>query len=304
MGWVKDSDRVYDDDVLWEADKDGVLLWSVAMREAAAKENGAGSDGVLSPKDIHAAMVKFKTPIKRTTPTLLVTLGLWHDGDTLKRCPECRELSGGTLASPQHRYIHGWKAHALDAKGHGDKVHRTLEQARSWLRGTTEGKTRTATVRRRDADECQYCGIFTRWEGRKPNDQRSKDLGEIDHVNPFLDGDALNATGNLVVACKDCNGGAKGKGQRTPAQWAAEGGRLLRRPIDRSTDPTWVDRRSTADPIDDRPPDDGDPIAGFPRVTRDSGPGTDPTRSDPGSGHTDQGPNRDPGPGHLEGAST
>lgn len=264
MTWVKDSDNTYDSDALWEADRDAALLWSVAMRECARKD----ADGVLSPKQIHASLTKFKTPIKRTAVGVLVAQGLWHDPDTLKRCPPCREMSRGVLPSPEHRYIHDWEEHLLDGKGKTDKVHRLLDQARRALRKSTAGQQVAARVRRRDRDECQFCGIVTRWDD-VGQDRRSKDLGELDHVNPFA-GDtveALNDPGNLVVACKGCNGDKK---QRTPAQWHAAGGFLLRRPIpDAITDPAWV----ITDPITDPP-----------RVTRDSGPGPDPIRAEPGSG--------------------
>lgn len=300
MGWVRDSDDVFDDEALWEADKDAALLWSTAMRECAKKD----ADGVLSPKQIHASLTKFRTPIKRQVVQVLVGLGLWHDAESLKKCGPCRDLSGGHLPSVDHRYIHDWPEHLLDGKGKADKLHRLLDQARRALRKTTAGQKVTADVRRRDQDECQYCGVVTRW-GDVGQDRRSKDLGEIDHVNPFLPTvEALNDPSNLVVACKDCNGGRTGKGQRTPAQWAAAGGRLLRRPIDRTTDPAWVDHGSICDratPITDRPADPDPAIGDPPRVARDSGPGTDPNRADPGSGPGDQGPTRDPGPGpHVE----
>lgn len=269
MTWVKDSDNVYDDEALWEADKDAALLWSVAMRECAKKD----ADGVLSPKQIHASLTKFRTPIKRTAVDALVAHGLWHDPDTLRRCPPCRELAKGALPSPEHRYIHDWPEYLLDGKGKTDKLHRLLDQARRALRKTTAGQNTTAAVRRRDQDECQYCGVVTRWDDIG-QDRRSKDLGELDHVNPFLKTiEALNHPDNLVVACKGCNSDKK---QRTPLQWHAAGGRLLLRSPGPTSDPAWA----ITDPITDRPLEPADP----PRVARDSGPGTDPNRADPGSG--------------------
>lgn len=296
MGWVRDSDRVLDDDALWEADVIGYALWSASVRVCAAKDEGAGGDGLLSPRDIHTSLHRFKTAIKRDVADTLVQLGLWHDEDGLRACAPCREWCP-KLPSPEHRFIHDWKDHLLDSRGKRDKAFAELEKARRWLRDTDEGRKRAKAVRDRDRDECQYCGIPVRFEDRKAGDRRSKDLGELDHVNPFLPTAAeLNAKDNLCVACKECNGGKSGKRRQTPEQWAAAGGRLLRSALGATTPATWVDHRSDpdrsgsiTDPIADPGSIDPDANGDPPRVARDSGPGPDPNRADPGSGPRDQG---------------
>lgn len=278
MGWVRDSDDVYDDEALLDVGKDAAFLWSIAMRECAKKD----ADGVLSTHMITAAAAKFG--IKRApAEAALVEGGLWHDETGLKRCRSCRDLQPA-LPTPKHRYIHGWKEHLLDGQGRDDKLHRALDQARRALR-TGKDKEVLATVLKRDRQECQYCGIVTRWEATQ--DRKSKDLGEPDHVDPFRED--LNHPDNVVVACKGCNSDKK---RRTPAQWAAAGGRLLRRSPGPSTDPAWVDQAPITDPALVRAAAITDP----PRVTRDSGPGPDPIRVDPGAGPTDPDPIRLPAP--------
>lgn len=285
MTWVRDSDDVYDDEALLDAGMQAAFLWSIAMRECAKKD----ADGVLSTHMIAAAAVKFGIK-RKAAEAALVERGIWHDEDGLKRCGPCQAIEPRpSLPSPRHRFIHDWPEHLLDAKGKDDKLHRALDMARRALRSGKDVHL-AGEIRKRDKDECQYCGLVTRWE--KTQDRKSKDLGEFDHVDPFAA--VLNAPENVVVACKGCNGDKK---QRTPAQWHAAGGRLLRRAPGPTTDPAWVDHRSTTDPA--LIGDNG--ITESPRVTRDSGPGTDPIRTDPGSGSGDHGsepaPDRSPAPG-------
>lgn len=73
-------------------------------------------------------------------------------------------------------------------------------------------------VKRRDRNLCRYCGIRVNWSARN-----SDDAATYDHVDP----DEGNTLGNVVVACRRCNGR---KNHRTPDQWVADGGVSLLRP--------------------------------------------------------------------------
>jgi 5-methylcytosine-specific restriction endonuclease McrA len=64
----------------------------------------------------------------------------------------------------------------------------------------------TRRIKARDRNCCRYCGIRVRW-----GSQTARDGGTYDHVDP--DGD--NSMGNVVVACRACNGHKK---DRTPEQ--------------------------------------------------------------------------------------
>ena len=65
----------------------------------------------------------------------------------------------------------------------------------------------------RDGGHCRYCGaVLSRNDG-----------WHVDHVIPRSQGGG-ESDGNLALACRDGN---LSKGDRTPAEWAAAGGRLL-----------------------------------------------------------------------------
>lgn len=61
-------------------------------------------------------------------------------------------------------------------------------------------------IRRRDGNDCRYCGRSVNWSDRK-----SAAGGTYDHIDPA----GPNSLTNLVVACRGCN---SRKGKRTPEQ--------------------------------------------------------------------------------------
>jgi len=63
-----------------------------------------------------------------------------------------------------------------------------------------------AAIRKRDGDECRYCGRVVDW-----TDRRGSAGGTYDHIDPK----GPNSLQNVVVACRGCN---SGKGSRTPEQ--------------------------------------------------------------------------------------
>jgi 5-methylcytosine-specific restriction endonuclease McrA len=100
-------------------------------------------------------------------------------------------------------------------------------------------------VRRRDADQCRYCGKAVRW-----NDRRSPEGGVLDHVRP----DIAAGADNLVVACRGCN---TRKGKRSPE---AAGMRL--RPLPgptTETRPIYDGPTTETRPIYDGPTTDSEP---------------------------------------------
>lgn len=64
-------------------------------------------------------------------------------------------------------------------------------------------------IRKRDGDNCRWCGIGVHWSGTSKSERHA----EVDHLEP--DGEATPET--LVVACKKCNG-ARGENR---LQWDA-----------------------------------------------------------------------------------
>lgn len=204
MTWVRDPDEVYDAEAMWEADKEAVLLWSVAMRESG---RNAGTDGVLSPRLVHASLNKFRTPIKRAAVGELLRLELWHDAAGLKGCGLCLEHSP-SLPSDAHYLIHEWWEHQMRADGKTDPIKRARERRRKDLNGPRCFDLR-GRVRDRDKDRCRYCGIPCT-DSSGP-DKKSKSGLTLDHVDPWGE----NTFENVCVACRRCNGL---KGERTPSE--------------------------------------------------------------------------------------
>lgn len=283
MTWVKDSDDVYDDEALREADKDAALLWSVAMRECAKRDG----DGVVTPLMIQDSLNKFPTAIKRAAVATLVAQGLWHDEDGLAGCGTCRERTPA-LPSPRHRLIHDWNAHLLLAAGKDDPIVRKREQRRKALNGPRCLQLRQ-DVRERDMDLCRYCGVET-LDPSGP-DKKSARIRTLDHVDPWGD----NTRENVVVACRRCNGR---KRDRSPEQ----AGMLL---LDPGTTKAMLAGRPPDNPAQDpaQPPEDPALVPAVPRDARETGTGRI------GTGHTGLGsgpaPERDPAHatnGHTNGA--
>lgn len=265
------------------------LLYVAALEECA----NAGTDGVMDMMLVKDAANLYELKNPGGLARRLVAAEHWHDAVTLQECGPCLdktpEIDPGTFL------VHRWWDMLLDAAGKDDMVARAIGSARRWLQRTAEGQKMVEKVRKRDRDECQYCGIHTRWEERKAGDKKSLDLGELDHLDPFAT--VLNTVNNLVVACKGCNGGANGKGQRTPDQWHRDGGMLLRSTCLVICDTAWRNPRSVPDPFQisgDRSPDPAAPIPDLPRVTRDSPRIPDQNHTDPGPRTTDQIPDPEP----------
>lgn len=127
-------------------------------------------------------------------------------------------------------------------------------------------------IKNRDRNLCRYCGIRVNW-----NDKVSPKGGTYDHVDP--DGD--NSFGNVVVACRRCNGR---KRDRTPEQWIEEEPQLrgVSLPLKPGTTAEQYARllaeahaREGPDPVDPRPTP-GQPATGARARDR-----TGPTRGQP-----------------------
>jgi len=60
----------------------------------------------------------------------------------------------------------------------------------------------------RDHWTCTYCKMTL-----------TREVAEVDHVNPRADGGPSHALSNLAAACWWCNRGEDGKHRRTPEEW-------------------------------------------------------------------------------------
>ena len=69
---------------------------------------------------------------------------------------------------------------------------------------------RSGPVRKRDGDECRWCGVIVRFSNGAGGDQKSARVGTIDHLDPKdLDSSEPTPMERLVVACKTCNSSRK-----------------------------------------------------------------------------------------------
>lgn len=281
MTWYRLSDDWLMTPKAQAAGLQGRALWLAVGAGHCAKDD---TDGVIDGRMLKVLAAAAEVNLKRATEAL-VACGLWHTPENLRECLPCFEVAkkrGGLTAADY--FHHAFLATNLDEAGKRDGIARHRDLRRRKIRADRKLVT---DIRARDKDRCGYCGILTVWKDQNP-DRKSKSIGEIDHIDPW--GPDF-APSNLVVACKGCNADKK---DRTPAEWAADGGHLLRRPIDGIPDLTWVDPGY----IPEGPGRDQATRGDLPRVARDSGRNRDRAGSEPGPGRV---------PGHapkLEGATS
>jgi 5-methylcytosine-specific restriction endonuclease McrA len=108
------------------------------------------------------------------------------------------------------------KRHSLDAYtliDDPDFIHIILKSEKDWAnqqRAETRDPMLGGKVRRRDGDNCRYCGRRVRWRGKK-----GPSYGTLDHIDsrPLPDGTRPKATPEtMVVACLSCNSSIGDKG--------------------------------------------------------------------------------------------
>lgn len=82
-------------------------------------------------------------------------------------------------------------------------IHIRLRQEIEWerqQRNDTRDPALTVPVRRRDGDNCRWCGVLVQWRGKKTNRTAT-----LDHQVPGV----AATVATLVVACLGCNSGRK-----------------------------------------------------------------------------------------------
>ena len=236
-----------------KAGKDGRALWMIAGTEcAAAKTDGHVAAHLLRDYAYFAEVNATKAS------ALLVGAGLWHDADSIVDCDECFKLIGPIEDGAF--YFHDWG----DWQPTRDEQSTPTNRLR-WQRKNALKRNRDLCERivQRDRNQCRYCRTRVNW-----SDRRGNTGGTYDHVDP--DGD--NALENVVVACRKCN---IRKGGRTPAEASME---LL--PPPEAPGPDQIRTRSGPDGPS---PKSGSDLALGARHARE---GTDPDRTESGSGRT------------------
>lgn len=155
------------------------------------------NDGLFVAEDVPVIAALAQVP--PSIADLLYSHGMWHPEGA--DCAKCRVV-GQAMPVPAGRVaVHEYlKQNKTKAKVVAERERAARRQRLS--RGTDH----VATVKRRDGDNCRYCGRTVNWK-----DRRSAAGATLDHVDP----DGADDADNLVVACRGCN--AK-KRDRTPGE--------------------------------------------------------------------------------------
>lgn len=228
MSWFKVSDDWIDHPKTRRAGRDGRDLW-VAAGNRCARYN---TDGLVERELLrdYAALAE----VRSVNPTArrLVDVGLWHDHESLKNCRSCRDdianlnrdrrADGEPLLEvrPGDHYFHQWLKHQPPKKAKQSVAAKMSEDRR---RALLKDRPLCEAIQIRDQDLCRFCGHRVDWK-----DRRGRRGATYDHLDPrCFDPNGGNYLDGVVVACIECNGR---KGNRTPAEWEAEGGLALRPP--------------------------------------------------------------------------
>lgn len=190
---------------LGRAGKDARLLWDEAgvMCAASNVEERAGVVEAWTLRDLGFLTGIDGAAALRKACAALVEVGLWHDFDSISRCPhECADLAE---LQPGDFYFHDWEDWQIPPG-------KQSRQRMAWRRNKALRSSACVALRdeiqRRDRDRCRYCAVLVSW-----TDRRSSTGATYDHVDPWGD----NSPANVVTACRGCNGIKK---DRTPTDAA------------------------------------------------------------------------------------
>ena len=196
-----------------------IALWTAAGNRCAR----ANGEGVVTALMLSDAAYFSKADAVVVKPAL-IEIGLWHDAKTIRRCRRCSDAlkeSAAKKLGPADVYFHDWLDYQFT------KAEVTNEDHERRGRALKKNKSLCDAIKDRDRNHCRYCADKVRWQ-----DKRSGKAAQYDHRDPH----GINSLENVVVACKECN---EAKGDRTPEEWAREGGRSLLREPDRYPSDPW-----------------------------------------------------------------
>lgn len=265
MTWFRLDDQWAHHPKVRAAGRDGRALWVAAGAACAA----VNSDGIVEALVVRDAAYLAEVSAKKAT-ALLVECGLWHDAGTLASCRRCKDAYSKLPAGAF--LFHDWAEYQLTK----DQAKVPIERLR-WNRRKALLRDRELcnAIVRRDRSRCRYCGQRVDFKDRK-----GPLSGTYDHVDPDDFSPTGNSFGNVVVACRKCNGDKK---DRTPAE---AGMALLPEPA-----PDLAPARSGSDPARSESDRDQTGSGLHARVAREggrvgTGPGRDQTGIRPRSDHS------------------
>lgn len=204
----------------------GIGLWLIAGTNCAdGFEGGVVSADMLAESVQDAGLTQ---AAGRKAAAAIVSVGMWHDHRTIRRCADCLHAVDGSLDRGAI-YVHDWLVYNFTK----DEAKIPAERFKAMrLKRLHRNPDLKLAILDRDGEHCRYCAIRVDYRARVGDN-----AGTYDHVDPNLrtgeqkDG---NTKVNVVVSCAPCN---SAKGNRTPEEWVAEcgpwspsnshGGRLL-----------------------------------------------------------------------------
>lgn len=191
-------------------------LWLVAGTSCSAEH----AEGILSADMLADAGqdAGLSAALTRKATAALLEVGMWHDSKTIKRCDDCLAAVDGKLPAGSI-YFHDWLVCQFTRDE--SKIPEVRWKAMRLKRLHRMPDLKQAIIDR-DGEHCRYCAIRVDFRARV-----GPHAGTYDHVDPdartgpLADGNDFD---NVVVCCAPCN---SDKNNRTPKEWAADGGRLL-----------------------------------------------------------------------------
>lgn len=210
-------------------------LWLIAGATCSAEHaEGVMSADMIADAGKDAGLTPSGT--MKATNTLLA-VGMWHDAKSLRRCDDCMSAVDGRLPAGSI-YFHDWLTCQFTKDE--SKIPEVRWKAMRLKRLHRSPELKQAILDR-DGEHCRYCGVRVDFKARK-----GPHAGTYDHVDPDArtgpknDGNDLD---NVVVSCAPCN---SAKRNRTPNEWHADNGFLLRPAPDLAGARSELDPGSTA----------------------------------------------------------
>ncbi len=178
MAWLRIDDGIITHPKICQVGPEAAWLWITSLCYCRKYL----TDGVFPAGVMNLSGLRGKA--QKTAAKRLVDVGLWHEIDEKQ-------------SYVVHDFLE-WNPSRAD-----------VESSQEWDRRRKDlyaDKSLVIQIRKRDGDNCRYCGQVVRW-----SDRRGPGGGQFDHVIPR----GPNTLENIVVACRSCNAS---KGGRTPEE--------------------------------------------------------------------------------------
>lgn len=241
MTWFKVDDKIATHPKVLAAGPQPMLLWFLTGPQCAGVNTPIATVPMVR---LSGRLAEKSADETAELAQALVDVGLWHDEKARRRCNRCKVADDTRRLATGEFMYHDWWDYQLTEAEKKLALDRFRNTRRMQLK--RDMKLRQA-ITLRDRSTCRYCAVFVHWR-----DEQTADQGTFDHIDPM----GPNTLGNVVVACRRCNGI---KCNRSPEE---AGMKLLPEPAELDDDP---------EPFANRARTDRAPTAVRERVTRETG---------------------------------